>query len=74
MFKQKIGSKRQVWNRTAHHTAGGLQRHHLMKNKRGRIVSIRKHNLAKKRYATSGFKKYQKNKMEMAQLRKKKKK
>jgi hypothetical protein len=37
------GTKAQVWHGTARHTSGGLTRKDLMKTKRGRIVSRRKH-------------------------------
>jgi len=42
------GSRAQVWHGTAHKTAGGLIRSHLLKNKHGRIVSKKKHNTAKR--------------------------
>jgi hypothetical protein len=45
---QTIGSKRQVFNGTAHHTSGGLTRKDLMKNKRGDIVSKKQHAAGKK--------------------------
>lgn len=45
---QTVGSKAQVWHGTAKHTSGGLTKSHLMRNKHGRIVSRRKHNLGKK--------------------------
>jgi hypothetical protein len=41
----KIGSKSQVFHGNAEKTSGGLKRDDLMKNKRGRIVSKRKHAL-----------------------------
>jgi len=41
------GSKREVWNGTAKHTSGGLQKKDLMKHK-GRIVSKKKHAAGKK--------------------------
>ena len=34
-----VGSRAQVWHRTAKKTSGGLMRKHLKKNKHGRIVS-----------------------------------
>jgi hypothetical protein len=37
------GSKSQVWHGTAKHTSGGLTKKDLMKTKKGRIVSKRKH-------------------------------
>jgi hypothetical protein len=43
-----IGSRAQVWHRTAKKTSGGLTRNHLMMNKSGRIVSKAKHNTAKR--------------------------
>jgi len=47
---QLIGSKRQVWNRTAKKTTygkNGLQRNQLMKHK-GRVISRKKHTQGKK--------------------------
>ncbi len=38
-----VGTKAQVWHGTAKHTSGGLTRKDLMKTKKGRIVSRRKH-------------------------------
>lgn len=43
-----VGSRAQVYHRTAKHTSGGLFRKHLMKNKHGRIVSKKKRLMAKK--------------------------
>ncbi len=37
------GSKSQVWHGTAKHTSGGLTKSDLMKTKKGRIVSKKKH-------------------------------
>lgn len=37
------GSKSQVWHGTAKHTSGGLKKSDLMKTKKGRIVSKKKH-------------------------------
>jgi len=48
MTERTIGSKAQVWHGTAKKTSGGLTKNHLMRNKHGRIVSRRKHNLGKK--------------------------
>jgi len=42
-----VGSKVQVWNGTAKHTAGGLTRKDLMRHK-NRIVSKKKHAAGKK--------------------------
>jgi hypothetical protein len=38
-----IGSRRQVWHGTMQKTSGGLTKQDLMLNKRGRIVSKKKH-------------------------------
>ena len=43
-----VGSRRQVWNRTAKRTSGGLERKDLIMNKHNRIVSANKHKSAKK--------------------------
>jgi len=43
-----VGSKAQVWHGTARHTSGGLHKSDLMKTKKGRIVSKKKHALGKK--------------------------
>ena len=42
------GSRRQVWNRTAKKTSGGLKRDHLFQDKYGNIKSRRASNKAKK--------------------------
>ena len=42
------GARRQVWHGTAYMTEGGLTRDKLHYNKRGRIVSKKKFNTAKK--------------------------
>jgi hypothetical protein len=51
------GSRAQVWHGTAWKTEGGLEKKDLMKNKHGRIVSVRKHKTAKreKRLAKAGW-------------------
>lgn len=47
--KQKyVGSKKEVWLGLAHHTSGRLTKSDLIKNKRGKIVSKKKHALGKK--------------------------
>jgi len=51
-----IGSKAQVWNGTAHKTAGGLTKSDLMKNKRGKIVSKKMHALGLKAYKNNNLK------------------
>jgi len=43
-----VGSKAQVWHGTARHTSGGLTKKDLMKTKKGRIVSRKKHAAGKK--------------------------
>lgn len=45
---QTVGSKAQVWHGTAKHTSGGLTHKDLMKTKKGRIVSRKKHAAGKK--------------------------
>ena len=47
-----VGSKAQVYHGTAKKTAGGLTKKDLMKTKRGRIVSKRKHAIGQKRIKT----------------------
>jgi len=37
------GSRRQVWNGSAEKTPGGLTKDNLVKNRYGRIVSLKKH-------------------------------
>lgn len=53
-----VGSRAEVWHGNADHTSGGLKKKHLMMNKRGRIVSRKKHATAKKmkRLEKAGFK------------------
>ena len=46
--KVTVGSKAQVYHGTAKHTSGGLTKKDLMKTKKGRIVSRRKHAAGKK--------------------------
>lgn len=46
--KKSIGSRAEVWHGNANHTSGGLKKSDLMKNKSGRIVSRKKHNVAKR--------------------------
>ena len=43
-----VGSRAQVFHGNADKTSGGLEKKNLMKNKYGRIVSVRKHKTAKK--------------------------
>ena len=48
----KTGSRRQVFNGTAEMTAGGLTKEKLVKNERGRIVSVAKHKTMKQRHTS----------------------
>jgi len=43
-----VGSKAEVWHGSAKHTSGGLTKSDLMKTKKGRIVSKKKHAAGKK--------------------------
>jgi hypothetical protein len=56
-YKVLIGSRTQVFNKTAYKTPGGLVKNDLMMNKWGRIVSALKHRTAKKekRLEKAGF-------------------
>jgi hypothetical protein len=45
----KKGSRRMVWNGSAEKTVGGLRKDDLMKNKYGRIVSLKRHTTMKNR-------------------------
>jgi hypothetical protein len=47
-----VGSKAEVFHGTAKHTSGGLHKKDLMKTKKGRIVSRRKHALGQKAIKT----------------------
>ena len=47
-FKLLRGTRAQVWHGTAWKTKGGLEKHQLIMNKNGRIVSKVKHDRAKK--------------------------
>jgi hypothetical protein len=47
-YKTLIGSRAQVYNHTVYKTPGGLKKSDLIMNKWGRIVSLNKHNTAKK--------------------------
>lgn len=56
-YELLIGSRAQVWHRTAYKTEGGLRKENLFMNKNGRIVSLRKHKSAKreKRLVKAGY-------------------
>ena len=56
-FPKLVGSRSEVWHKTAYKTTGGLTKAKLMQNKSGRIVSVKKYNTAKreKRLAKAGY-------------------
>ena len=47
-YKTLMGSRVQVYNKTVYKTPGGLTTSGLLMNKWGRIVSLKKHETAKK--------------------------
>ena len=47
-FKNRLGSRAEVFHGVARQTTGGLRKKDLMKNKHGEIVSKKKHRTAKK--------------------------
>ncbi len=54
-----VGSKAEVFHGAAKHTAGGLKKKDLMKTRKGRIVSVKKHKAGKtaiKRLFALGYK------------------
>ena len=53
---KSVGSKAEVWHSTAEHTSGGLHKSDLMKNKGGRIVSIKKHKQGVEAFKRNGMK------------------
>lgn len=59
-----VGSKSQVFHGNAKHTSGGLKKDDLMKNKRGRIVSKKKHALGKLAFVKNGMKPKTKEELE----------
>lgn len=56
-YEQLIGSRAQVYHGTAYKTPGDLTKSDIMMNKHGRIVSVKKHNTAKreKRLVKAGY-------------------
>jgi hypothetical protein len=56
-YEMLIGSRAQVHHGTAYKTKGELTKSNLMMNKHGRIVSVKKHNTAKreKRLEKAGY-------------------
>ena len=63
-FKKKVGSRRQVWNRTAKQTPGGLKRKDLYKDKYGSLQSRKsmKKSMKKKRKYSKKSRKSRKSK------------
>ncbi len=57
---KKRGSKLEVWRGTADHTSSGLKKSDLMKNKRGKVVSIKQHKSGLAAFKKNGLSKYQK--------------
>ena len=57
IYENLIGSRAQVYHRSAYKTVGNLTKSKLMMNKRGRIVSCKKHRTAKreKRLEKAGY-------------------
>lgn len=57
-YEHVVGTRAEVWHGSAHHTKGDLTKGDLMMNKRGRIVSRRKHASAKRerRLEKAGYK------------------
>ena len=45
-----VGNKNEVWNGTKERTSGGLTKKDLMKNKRGKVVSKKQHELGQKAF------------------------
>lgn len=56
-YEMLIGSRAQVYHGNAYKTKGELTKSNLMMNKHGRIVSVKKHNTAKreKRLEKAGY-------------------
>lgn len=57
IFELLVGSRAQVHHETAYKTAGDLTKKDLLMNKHGRIVSVKKHETAKreKRLEKAGY-------------------
>jgi hypothetical protein len=57
-YEKLEGTRAMVWHKTAFKTAGNLKRSNLMKNKHGRIVSKKLHDIAKRenRLVKAGYK------------------
>lgn len=67
-FKKRVGSRAEVWHGTARQTSGGLRKEHLMKNKSGRLVSIKKHKQGKEAFSKNKLQPLTKD--QLAQLKK----
>ena len=48
VFELLLGTRAQVWHKTAYKTTGGLRKMDLLQTTKGRIVSKTKHDTAKK--------------------------
>ncbi len=64
-----VGSKLQVWKGEAQKTGGGLKKDDLMKNKRGKVVSKKKHAHGLKMYESNNLQRFKRDKAGMAELR-----
>lgn len=51
----KYGSRRKVFSGTAERTVGGLRKEDLIKNERGRIVSVKRHTTMKAKHGGGGL-------------------
>src|SRR5210317_33629 len=55
---RKYGTKREVWNGNAQMTRSGITKKGLMKNKRGKIVSIKQHKAGQRAFTANGLREY----------------
>ena len=51
-----VGTKREVYEGLAKRTSGGLRKDNLLKNKRGKVVSKRRHELGLKAFKNNNLK------------------
>ena len=58
-----VGSRLMVWRGEADHTSGGLRKDDLMRNSRGKIVSIRAHKAGLVAFKRNGLKAKTKDQM-----------
>lgn len=56
MSEKTVGTKKEVWNGSAKHTAGKLVRADLMKNKVGKIISKKKYLQGQKAFKKNNLK------------------